>query len=805
MIKNYLNVMLRNILKNKLTFFVNIFGLAVGIASCIIILQYINHELSYEDWNKNAGNLYRLVVKRYSGGELTYLKPVTPHGMGPAMKKDFPEVIEYSRVNNLRYNSVILGINSFKERVLGVDPSFLSMFAITMLKGDSSTALQDPNAAVISGSLAKKYFGDENPIGKSFRLSRYGVERVYFIRGVFNDIPENSHLRCDIFVPIYNTLITYFRGEDWDDLSFYLYVLLEKGVDPKSLEAKLPAFLDKYFSKRLLTGNHRFEYFLQPLKDIHLYSTNILFQLEEGGDIKYIYFLSILTFFILCVAWINYINLSAIKSIDRAREVGIRKVVGANKLQLIKQFFAEFILISIVGVFLAILLVRLSTPFFNQLFGISLSFSLILKSKVFLFMFFLVFIGGTLLSGVYPAFVLSSFKPVDVIKGKILNNNTGIDLRKIFLIFQFMVFIFFIVATLSINRQIEFMRNHDLGIDKENIILMEVQASTHSISYSVNKEILFFEELKKNPAIYNATMGNSPGIEYYAMTSLRRIDSTLYRDLFLNWVDYDFIDTYRIKLLAGRNFSRDYPTDRYGACMINEKALKLFQFNSPQDAVDKYLIDSNYSRFKIIGVTKNYNQLSLKYEVGPLVYHFTPHAGEYYSVKLKNNKNIDEVIAFIKQKYEEILVGSSFSYVFLDDFFDRQYAGEKQFRGAFLFFSIVAAVICCLGLYSLVSYRTFQRAKEVAIRKVYGAKTFDILLILLKDTFKLISIAVIFTFPVAILAVNEWLRNFAYRFKIDFWFFANPLLLLVLIVFLTVSYKVVKVATANLINSLRNE
>lgn len=820
MFKNYLKIAFRNLLKNKVYSLINIFGLAIGMAACFFIFQYIRFELSYDQFHQHKSQLYRVPITPTSGfspGSRAANHPA----VGPAMKAEFPEVIAQTRVvsTNIFAKSIILsskdergGVKKFnEERVFSVDPSFLTMFSFPFVEGNPATALNEPENVLISETVARKYFGTTNALNKTLSFN----ERPFKVTGVFRDVPENSHIKFNVLFNI-NMGETNFGYTEWGWPEFYNYVQLAPGTDPGKVNAKFPAFLEKYLSAKMKEFNFTAKFHLQPLSEIHLQSGYGM-ELEVGGSHETIYFLSILGVLIIVIAWINYINLSTAKSMERAREVGLRKVVGATRIQLTAQFIFESLIINFIALLVAALIVIACTPFFDDFIGkhIGEAFfnSGLLQQWSFWGIFFAVFIAGALQVGAYPAFILSSFKPIVVLKGKFLAAKGGVSLRKALVAFQFVLSIILIAGTITIYSQLSYMRNQDLGYNKEQILVVK-SSPTYDSTY--NAKVEFFKaELKKHPAIAGvAPSTDIPGKRIFANNSVWKANQDKSKNSFtrLLEIDKDFVPTYKMKLVAGSNLPSDELTNVFESkrtkVLVNEALVSLLGFSNNEAALHKEVFFASWFgdiKCEIVGVVKNYHQRSLKVKYDPILfYHNNRSDWQYFSINI-NTKDLSENLAYVAAQYNRAFPGDVFDSFFLDEYFNRQYQADQQFGNIFGLFTLLAIIVACLGLIGLSTYAIKLRTKEIGIRRVLGSTTYAIVYLFSKDFILLVGIAACIAIPVIYVAANEWLSGFAFRINLSWFIFVVPPLLLLLISLLTIGWQSFKAALSNPVNSLRNE
>ncbi|MDN5203004.1 ABC transporter permease [Fulvivirgaceae bacterium BMA10] len=821
MLKNYLKIAFRNLLKDKVFSLINIFGLSVGMASFLLILQYVQFEKSYDKFLTNAENIYRVSLDQYRNNELSMTSAENYPGVGPAFKQEFPEVIDYARLYNMGYkNNVVItyedapnGPIQFKHRrFLYADSSFLSMLGYPMHLGDAATSLTEPFSAVISETYANKYFGDTNPIGKTLRLrdDDYNDETCK-VTGVFKDLPANTHLKFDVLFS-YKTLFN--RGDwapgrydqSWQRKDMYTYIQVRPGTDPQQLEAKFPTVVTKY-NPGLAEQNRRDELHLQSLTNIHLHS-NLAEEAEPNGDARAVYFLGIIAIFILIIAWVNYINLSTARAMERANEVGLRKAMGAFKDQLIWQFLSESAIINFFAILLTLLLMILVLPIFNQLAGLSLPFSS-LFSGWFVALIPLLWIVGTLLSGIYPAFVLSSFLPASVLKGKLRNSGSGILLRRILVIFQFMASVFLIAGTFIVYQQLNFMRNQDIGVNIDRVLVVERPgvSSRDRDAFTANVDA-FRDELLKEPSIKAVSASVTiPGKKREYKVGVKRYghsDDELVT-LRFNSMDYQFMDVFEMKVVAGRGFSEDFVNDPDTSVIIAESSARMLGFEKPEDAVGQTLTIRGFNWHPIVaGVVNDYHQESLKKSKDPMIFYCTLYGGEFYSMKV-NTGNLQKTIDHARASWEKAFPGNPFEYFFLDDYFNAQYENDQKFGNLFAVFAVIAIIVGCLGLFGLSAFTAHQRTKEIGIRKVLGSSVIGIMVLLSKDFAKLVLLACLIGLPLLYISMNKWLQGFATRIDINWFLLIASGIIVLIIALITVSYQTFRAAVVNPSKSLKYE
>lgn len=794
MIKNYFKTAFRNLWKHKVFSFINLTGLAVGMTACFLIYLYVNFELSYDAFNTKANRIYRVVsdiktpTETINAGGPSWAVP--PHA-----KMDFPEIEASVRV--LSGDNVLIRKGTIKfqeENVMWADPDFFKVFDFKMIKGDPKTALKEPFSVVFTESAAKKYFGKENPLGQTLLIT--GDASPAKVTGIIKDIPENSQVRGDVILSMTTITEKYNAGlnDQWGNYGSGAYFLLAPNTNAKALEKKFPAFLEKRNGPEMKQLQMYPTIILEPLRDVYLRSTR---NGNKSGNINNVYIFASIAVFILLIACINFINLTTARSTERAKEVGIRKVVGALKNQLAKQFIGESIFLCLIAFFLTVGLSALLLPLFNQLSGKTISHGIFEHPQYLLQLFFASIVIG-FLAGVYPALVLSSFKSITVLKGRFATGTRGTILRKGLVVAQFTISIALIIGTIIVYTQMRFMRNQDLGFSKDQIIVMD--------SYGDSTKTVFRNSIAGLPSIKSTAMSSSVpgGGNPAAYSQIENIKGDLQiANLDLYFVDFDYIDQFKIKILAGRAFSRDFQTDTTQSMILNEAAMKMFGYTSPQQAVGKRF--KQWGREgKIIGIMKDFHFRSLQTGIKPLSMRIEPNGCNLVSAKISAS-NIPATISAIEQKWKSVMPNRPFSYFFMDEYFDKQYRGEEKFGKLFLNFSILAIFISCLGLLGLASYSTMQRTKEIGIRKVMGASVSNIVNLLSRDFLKLVLISFLIAAPIAWYFMYKWLQEFAYRTSIGWWVFLFAGIAALAVALLTVSFQAIKAAVTNPVNSLRSE
>jgi putative ABC transport system permease protein len=817
MIKNYFKTAWRNLWKNKVFSFINIAGLSIGMAACLLILQYVSFQLSFDRFNKNADDIYRVTNDRYQNGKLIQHGTITYSAIGKAMQDDFPEVINHTRVRP-EFGIFINGDKKLGDQYgYAVDNSFLDMFSYQLSAGSKSNALSEPNTIILSEKLASNMFDvrDNNfqkIIGKAIKLNN---DAPYKITAVCKDVPENSHLNFNFlmsYVTLYSGQYPWKQADyDFSDSDFWHYIQLKHGTDYKTLQAKLEAFSQRHFQGNKVSGSVE-KFYLQPLTKAHLYS-DYEYEIGTTASATVVWSMLIIASLIIIIAWVNYINLATAKSVERAKEVGVRKVSGATKWQLVKQFLTESLIINIAALLIALLLVSLVQSSFNTLILHHLSLSYLFHNGLNGFnvitLLIAVIVTGVFISGFYPAFVLSSFKPILVLKGKYITSAKGISLRKVLVVSQFAITVALIIGSFVVYSQMKFISKQNLGINLSQVLVVKPPQLTNFDSTFITKENTLQNDLRQIPHVKNvANSWSVPGNEMGRDFDLSRNGDENGEHFTTRKVGIspEFINVYDIKLLAGRNFDNtDYNPDRDKVhnIMLNENVSKLLGFATPKDAIGK-AIHVEGKQWDVIGVITDYHQKSLRYPLEPLV--LMPLYSTYSALSVKvDTKDIAETMKVIKAKYDISFPGNLFDYFFLDDRFNQQYANDQLFGKVFGIFSAFAIFIACLGLLGLSLYATTQRIKEIGVRKVLGASVSNIVMLLSKDFIKLVLVAFLIASPVAWFVMNNWLSDFAYRINISAWIFIAAGLLAVIIALATISFQAIRAAIANPVKSLRTE
>lgn len=822
MIKNYIKIAWRNLNRSKVQSVINIAGLAMGMVACLLILQYISFEFSFDHFNNNAKDIYRVNNDRYQNGKLIQHGTITYSGVGKAMQSEYPEILRTTRVEPFSQQVISSRNNKTGDlNGIAVDNTFLSMFSYPFVAGDKQNGLKEPNSVILSASVATKLFRNrnrnyQNIIGQTILISRNPTP--FKITAVCADVPENSHLSFDFLIS-YNSLYAgkngFWKQADYDFTAsdFWHYIQLKPGADYKALEAKFGGFSKKYFQGTKVSGSEE-RFFLQPLLKTRLYSD---FEYEIGriGNATTVWSLLTVAILIICIAWINYVNLSTAKSLERAKEVGIRKVTGATKAQLIGQFLTESFLLNVLALGIALMVIYFIQQPFNNLVQHQLSlknlfntgvngFGIALPLAAFLLL-------GMLASGFYPAFVLSAFKPVLVLKGKFTTSGKGILLRKVLVVGQFAVTVALIISSIILYKQVRYMNRQNLGIDLTKMLVIKAPVLTNWDSTFIDRENAFKNELKQIAHVKGASVtGRTAGDELSRMFNVHRTDKNMAEKLTMRnmSVDADFIQVYGVKVLAGRNFdAKDYNADpnKLHNLVVNESAVKLLGYTSNEDAIGKSIrFGTGDKDWDIIGVINDYHQKSLRYAIEPLV--LAPSYGTDNPISIKvDTKDLAATIASVKEKYNAFFPNNFFDYYFLDEKFNNQYKNDQLFEKVFGIFSGLAIFVASLGLLGLSLFTTAQRTKEIGVRKILGASVSSIIVLLSKDFIRLVLLAIVIGTPIAYFIMQKWLQGFVYRTSVPVWVYISAATLAVFIALITISFQAVKASVANPVKSLRSE
>ena len=805
MLKNYLKIAWRNLLKNKSFSAINILGLSIGLATCLLLLQYIVFELSYDDFHQEQSNIYRLQQDKFYSGRHDQ-SAWTAAFAGPVLKERFPEIENYTKLWETKHINNILAYEQevfSQDGLYYADSSFFSLFSYPLLQGDKASVLAEPYTIVLTESLAQKLFGSENPIGKIIQYTGGWGRDEYSITGIAKDAPENTHLKFKALIS-FSTLVQQTNGKahnsgGWN--AFLTYLKLKKGTSSQQLAAKFPDFVKKEYAALLQQGVE-VALHLQPLDDIHLKS-NLKHEIEANGKESTVYFLGIIAFFILILAWVNYINLSTAKAVERAKEVGIRKVAGAKRRELVLQFMTESLLINGISLSLAIMIVELARPLFGWLIEKEMTTSIV-EMPFMLSLFVITLIGGSLLAGMYPAFVMSGFSPIKALKKNKIPVK-GINFRKSLVVFQFATTVALLAGTFAVYQQLNYMHQKDLGVDVEQMLVLNgpgLTDSTYSNRLNIFKtqaaQIAFVQELT------NSTMvpGKEIGWVNNSVRWTKQAETAVHSFPFIGIGD-DFFETFKIPILAGRTLSSSFQNEA-DKILITKAAAQEFGFTDLEMALNEKIIDGG-NTYQIVGITDNFHQQALNNDFQPIIFRYVPTASSYYSFKIHTNE-LPNTLANLEKVWNEQFPGNPFNYFFLDEFFGQQYKADQQFGSVFGLFALLSIFVACLGLFGLSSLMTTQRTKEIGVRKVLGASLSDILFLLSSDYLKLILVANIVAMPIIYYAVHAWLENYAFRINFSWIVMVLiPGIIVILIAVFTVWGQAIKTALGNPSEALRYE
>jgi putative ABC transport system permease protein len=809
MIRNHIKIAFRNFGKQKSYTFLNVLGLSLGMAASLLILQYVKYERSFDAFHSRANDIYRIQYNGYMNGELNFESAVAVPAAPAALKANFPEVEQFTRFfprsGVITYDNATQGpVTFFEEKMQFADSSLFKVFDFPMIKGDPSTALKGLFKTVVTESAARRYFGDEDPIGKKVSLNG-DPNAVFEVTGVIRDIPQNSHIRFT-FLLSYETLNKWSENgseEAWGWYDFYSFVLLKPGTDVKTLQAKWDNFLVSTRKAEWDKSGFREEFILRPLLGIHL-DSNLLYeaQPDDRRDGDSILALGVVAIFILVIAWVNYVNLATARAMGRANEVGVRKVVGALRSQLIGQFLTESFLLNIIAVAIGLLAVRLLWEPFSSLAGWNIPIAFLFTQE-FWWLVTGLFITGALVSGFYPAIILSSFRPVSVLKGKIMRSSQGNVLRKSLVVFQFVASIFLIIGSLTVYQQLQFMKNRDLGVDIGNTLVMRGPRAVSDSTY-VNLWNGFKNEAEGIAGIESVSAGsNIPGAEIYWTVDINTLNASEKKSLVTSGgsVDHDYLPSYGIKLLAGRNFSKEI-TNESDRVIINKVLAEALGMNDLEKAIGQQVAVGD--TFEIVGVIDDYHQMSLKSKVAPLCLWYSEDNGTYYSIKLSTT-DYSGIVSALEGPWKRYFPGNPIDYFFLDQFFNKQYDKDNRFGVVFNLFTALAILIASLGLFGLASFMALQRTKEIGIRKVLGSSVSGIVLLLSRGFLWPVLIANLLAWPLAWWVMDQWLQTFPYHVSINPLLFILAGTLVLIIAFISVAGQTLKAALLEPARTLKYE
>jgi len=793
MFKNYLKIALRNMNKNKSYSMINIFGLTLGMACCILIMLWIQDELSFEDFHKKADRIARVVSKiNFDSGEiLRSTRSIPP--LANALKEDYPEIEDAVRF--FRIGRSTIKVNDklyYEDMILFSDPNVFNVFTLPLKSGDPNTALKDLSSVIISEEIAEKYFGDRNPIGETIVFREdYSLK----VTGVLKEIPKNTHIRAKFLIN-YSFIKNFgydISNDRWDDYIYFTYILLKDESTFTNLDEKIRDFLKR---KRDATN---IDLHLQPLKSIHLHS-NYVFDLTPPGNIEYVYIFSVIAIFILLIACINFINLTTARSVKRFKEIGIRKVVGANRKNLVWQFLGESFITSIISIAISVVIVILVLPNFNFLSGKEIDADILYQPKTFFILLFIALIAGVM-SGSYSAVYLSSFQPVQIMRGNILKGGFGnnpVILRRVLVVVQFTLSIFLIISTLTIYEQIDYIQNKKLGYNKENIVYFRNRGNTARLYDTIKNELLKIKNVENVTSASNLPTyapSSTSGIDWEG----RNTDDNL--QVYRLDVRYDFIETFKMKISEGKSFSKLISEEKLKSYILNEKGINSLGIEDPVGK--RFSLWGNEGR--IIGVVKDFHYKHMVEEIQPILLRIIDSDRLGYIIVKINPVEIKNTISALKQIWDKFVPGYPFEYGFVDEDFDNLYRNENRFSLIFGYFTALAVIISSLGIFGLISFLAEKRKKEIGIRKVLGASVESIIYVLSKEFIILVFISMIISIPFAYYFMDKWLTNYAYHISMNIITFAAAGFIAIIITLLTISYKSIRAATANPVESIKYE
>ncbi len=806
MFKSYFTIGWRNLSKNKGLFAINVTGLAMGIATCLIIMLFVVDELSFDRYNAKADQIVRVTLKGKVNGEIIK-EAVTPAPVGPTLKTEFPEVETFTRLRSDRAPKLTVNNTTYRKiRVAFVDANFFDVFTLQFAKGDPATALAEPNTIVITEDQAEKFFGGDDPINKMIDFNNTGEQ--YRITGILKNVPSNSHFHFGLFGSL--TGIPHAKENSWLESNYFSYLVLSEGTNHQNLESKMPGIIKKYMGPQVAQLGMSFEkftqngneigLFIQPLTDIHLHSDTQNSELEPGGDIKSVYIFTAVALFMLLIACINFMNLSTAGATKRNKEIGVKKVLGTNRSQLVQQFLTESFISTAVAMLLAAVLVGISLPLFNQLSGKALEVNFLFSPKV-LTALVLLMLLITMLAGSYPAFFLSSVRPIAALKNKVANGGQGKGIRSVLVVFQFIISAGLIFSIIIVNQQMSYIQNKEIGYDRDQLIVLRES------NLLGNNENAFMNQIMSDPRVESVTMSAfiPAGPTDQNMTGVYRgQEHESFRRTILYHVDDQYIPTMGMSLIKGRNFSKLAGIDSLNV-IINETSAKTFGLgDNPLGEILTLQTDNSGGKksMTVIGVVKDFHFRSMHETIAPLVMINRRYGGLIIRTK---TTEIAELLTNIEDKWKAFHVEEPFSYALLDELYNETYLAEQKMGNILKIFGVLTIFVACLGLFGLVTFTAEQRIKEIGIRKVLGANISEIVSLLSRDMIVLVGISFLVAFPLANYLMNMWLQDFAYKIDIQWWVYAVAGIITLVIAFFTMSFKTIKSALANPVNSLRSE
>lgn len=808
MLSNYIKTSLRNFRRRRAYTFINIAGLAVGTASFLMLMQYSWFEEHFDEFHVNRDRIYRIIFERSKGTDPISRYPFVAPGMGLTITEEFQEVEAMTRFKQ-EFGTIVKNEEAVfeEDKVFYVDSSFFKIFSFPLMLGNPALAFREPFSVAITESAAMKFFGSTNVLNKELEVTNHGTKQLCKVTAVVENPPKNSSLDFEVLVS-FNTIHKGDKNfhQTWDFYAFPTYILLSPAANYKKLEAMLPPYVAKYKTDPAEAGNE-WKFYFQALSDVHLYSDFSSLGANVDSKARTINLLKIISLLIIVISWVNYINLSTARSTERAKEVGVRKAIGAYRHQVMGQFMVESALVNIIAGLLALVIISLSLPGFNQIIGTKVGFD-VFQMPSFWFSFFAIVGVSILLSGIYPSLVLSSYKPLAVLKSKVSGSSGSIVLRRVLVGLQFMISAVLITSTIIIISQNNYMKEKDLGVDIKNILVLEKPPLKNNEAYISTIES-FKKELAKKGNISAVSSSFSVPAKGTWQLNVRNFTDEVEKQHMHSvvGVDYDYLSIYKLPLLQGRWFSREFENDR-NAMVISRKALKLLGVHAPEDAIGLQLNVETFGerKFEVIGVVEDYHHHSLKHDLASMLYMMNGQGlfrvPNFFSLKLATNGNVPAALEEAKASFAQFFPEDPFRYFFLDEEFNMQYVEEDQNQHVFSVFAILAIVLACLGVLGLSAFMAFLKTREIAIRKVLGAELQHIGVLLSKEFIYLIIVAQLIATPVIWYFMNAWLSNYPYRISIQWWFFLVAMGILLGISLLVISFNVWKAARKKPISSL---
>ena len=812
MVWNYLKIAFRNLTRNKAFSIINILGLSVGLAASLLIALWVFDELSYDKFNQNFDRIYR--IERFINFDgKTFHVPVTGAIYGKTFQKDIPEVENFTRIYDIELSVWNYKNSNSEEIVKFADSSFFKVFTFPLLRGNPETALKEPFSVVLTKKAAVAYFGEEYPIDKTLEIEWGDQRKKYRVTGIVDNVPSQSHFHFDVLAS-FSTVEELMpeRMDTWVSNYLYTYVLLYPGMNPENLVPKMQKMVEDYISpaysaflgeKSSVENIHDImKFILRPLDDIHL-KANLLWEIEPQGNMTTVYIFSIVSVLILLMACFNFMNLSTALGSRRSREVGIRKTVGASRGQLILQFLSESILISLISVIFALFMIEIVLPGFNTFTGKTLELNTFLNPEYFLILVSIV-IGTGVLAGLYPAFYLSHFDPMIVLRKKSGDRSRQFSFRQVLVIFQFAISILLIIGTISVYLQIKYFNDKPLGYDQDNLFVISTESNEVRSKLESFKAILL-----QYPEVTNVTFsGSVPASTDFSDNGFKSENMQDVISSIFFGVGYDFFETYGIKLLAGRTFSKEYGTDTLNKYIVNERVLNKIGISNPEDAIGLHYgsfdRDGNFESGEIIGVVKDFHFKPLNQEIEPITFALNPHWTEYITIRF-TGENLQEFISKMEENWKSQFPNDEYNYFFLKERYKSLYVNESRMQNILLTFTFLAIFIGCLGLFGLAAFVAQQRSKEIGIRKVHGATVGSIMVLLSRQFAYWVLLANLIAWPFAYYFIDNWLSNFYYRIPVPYWVFIASGLLALLLAVVTVSYQAYKAASADPVESIKYE